>query len=87
MNNNEEQDLRGYDLKADNFKNQLLQLINNSNLNISTIYYIVKDVCRDLQDLFNQMASQQYKEFCEEVNKQQENNNDDAIVEEENKEE
>ena len=66
----QEEDYRGYDLKADNFKNQLSMIINNSNLNISTVYYIVKDTCNELEKLFEATAAQQYQQFCEEANKE-----------------
>lgn len=62
MDNNE--DKRGYDLRVDNFKSQLLNVINNSNINISTAYYVVKDICTILENNFNRMVDEQYQQFC-----------------------
>ena len=66
--NNQEEDLRGMDLRADNFKNQLLMLVNNCGLNISTAYYIVKDMCNTLEKGFEDAAETQYRDFCDKAN-------------------
>ena len=63
--NNQKKDFRGMDLRADNFKNQLLMLVNNCNLDISTAYFIVKDMCNTLEKGFDKAAAEQYQEFCE----------------------
>lgn len=62
-----EQDTRGFDLKADNFQTQLSSIINESNLPISIIYYILKDCCNQAQILFTQEANKQYQQFCREA--------------------
>ena len=78
-----EQDTRGFDLKVDNFQTQLSSVINESNLPISTIYYILKDYCAQAQILFNQQSAQQYKIFCDEANKEREEQLKKQQVEEE----
>lgn len=61
----ENKDLRGLDLRADNFKIQLNLLINDSNLVPSLILYILKDTTREIEQLYNQTVSYQYQQFCE----------------------
>ena len=45
----ENKDLRGLDLRADNFKTQLNLLINDSNLIPSLILYILKDTTKEIE--------------------------------------
>ena len=42
-------------------KQQLLQLVNNSQLPLEAIYYIVKDFYRDVDDAYRQALQQQLK--------------------------
>lgn len=57
-------DIRGIDLKADNFKTQLISLINDSNLPSSLVMYILKDMLNEVSVLYTQSAANQYEEFC-----------------------
>lgn len=61
----ENKDLRGLDLRADNFKTQLNLLINDSNLIPSLILYILKDTTKEIEQLYNQAVSYQYQQFCD----------------------
>lgn len=70
----ENKDLRGFDLRADNFKTQLNNLINESNLTPSIVLYILKDTTREIEQLYNQAVSYQYQQFCEAA-KEEENLN------------
>ena len=79
----ENKDLRGLDLRADNFKTQLNLLINDSNLIPSLILYILKDTTKEIEQLYNQAVSYQYQQFCEAA-KAEENlnkNSEDEIKE------
>lgn len=79
----ENKDLRGFDLRADNFKTQLNNLINESNLTPSIVLYILKDTTREIEQLYNQAVSYQYQQFCEAA-KAEENlnkNSEDEIKE------
>ena len=40
------------------FKNNLLYLINNSGLSIDAVYYVFKDVYRDLDDTYKNFLKQ-----------------------------
>ena len=42
-------------------KQQLLQLVNNSQLPLEAIYYVVKDFYRDVDDAYRQALQQQLK--------------------------
>ena len=79
----ESKDLRGLDLRADHFKIQLNNLINDSNLIPSLILYILKDTTKEIEQLYNQAVSYQYQQFCEAA-KAEENlnkNSEDGIKE------
>ena len=75
--NNEEKDTRGYDLRAENFRMQLNNLISNSNLYPSTIYYMLKDTLLQIENLYNQAVDLQYKKFCDENKEQEEETKED----------
>lgn len=64
----EDKDLRGLDLRAEHFRTRLNLLINESNLIPSLVLYILKDVVREVENLYNQSVDIQYKRFCEVVN-------------------
>lgn len=66
---NQNQDIRGENLKTDNLRSEILRDITNSNLTIGVIYYIFKDLTRELENLYNQQVDAEYKEFCELANK------------------
>ena len=74
---NEEKDTRGYDLRAENFRMQLNNLISNSNLYPSTIYYMLKDTLLQIENLYNQAVDLQYKKFCDENKEQEEETKED----------
>lgn len=82
------EDIRGIDLKADNFQTQLVLLINNSNLPPSLIMYILKDIYNEVSNLYTQSVSQQYQNFCEIDKKEREaaaqENNESAAADSDN---
>ena len=83
----ENKDLRGLDLRADHFKTQLNNLINESNLTPSIVLYILKDTTREIEQLYNQAVSYQYQQFCEAVNAEEnlnKNSEDEAKENEDN---
>lgn len=82
----ENKDLRGFDLRADNFKTQLNNLINESNLIPSMVLYILKDTTREIEQLYNQAVSYQYQQFCEAAKEEESlnKNSEDETKENEN---
>lgn len=69
----ENKDLRGLDLRAEHFRTRLNLLINESNLTPSLALYILKDVVREVENLYNQSVDIQYKRFCEIANAEEDN--------------
>lgn len=61
----ENKDIRGFDLQVDNFKQQLISLINQSNMPSVIIYYVLKDLLLESENLYNNTVSKQYTDFCE----------------------
>lgn len=62
-----EKDTRGTDLKIENFRTQLTQIINFANLPAGVIYYIIKDILTEVNELHVNQINIQYQQFCEEA--------------------
>lgn len=62
---NEEEDIRGSNLRVDNLRVGLANIINNCNLPIGVVYFILKDVLTEVYSLYSNEASREYKVFCE----------------------
>ena len=75
---NENKDLRGYDLKADNFKTQLLNIINGSNLPSFAVMYILKDTLNEVEKIYNNAVNEQYRQFCEQAKEEEDNINNSS---------
>ena len=69
MKEQQNDDTRGFDLKVDNFRTQLINLINSCSLPISTVMYIMKDIYYDVSNEYNRVVGQQYELFCQEAKK------------------
>lgn len=66
----ENKEIRGFDLKVDNFRTQLANVINMANLPASVIFFVLKDVLMEVNDLYILNAKNQYQQFCEEAQKE-----------------
>lgn len=75
---NENKDLRGYDLRADNFKTQLLNIINSSNLPSFAVMYILKDTLNEVEKIYNNAVNEQYRQFCEQTKEEEDNINNSS---------
>ena len=62
------------------FKEDLISLINNSNLLAGTAYYVVKDVLKDLEDTFQNSINQDYAKL-QETSQQEINENIEEVEE------
>lgn len=60
-------------LNTENFKDEIIKLIKNSNLPVSLIYYIIKDLERELEDVYKQSVKIALQE--QKINKEQEKEN------------
>lgn len=76
-------DNRGYNLKADNFRQNVCNVINSSGLMISDVYYILKDILQEVTGLYNQQVDIEYKQFCDEENKKLEEQKQEEIKDKE----
>lgn len=63
-----EEDFRKPSLKIDNFNSSLVRDINMSGLQIGEIYYVLKSIFKDVENLYNQQVEAEYKEFCDKAN-------------------
>ncbi len=48
------------------FKKNILNVINNSNLPISVVYYVTKDIFRDVEQIYNETLKKELEEFQKE---------------------
>lgn len=61
------------------FKQNIVQLINNSNLSVEIVYYVLKDVTAEISNLYNQELQKEQlmkEQQKQEGEKKEENNND-----------
>lgn len=64
-----------FNLKIDVFRQQLLQIISNSNLPVSVIVYIIKDIYNEINDLYKQAVMNEYEESIAAQKEQEEQDN------------
>ena len=72
-------------IKTEELKNQFFELINNSQLPISTVYYLFKDIMQELTKFYNEILTDELKQAQEELKKQNENITSTETKEEEQK--
>lgn len=64
-----------FNLKIDVFRQQLLQIISNSNLPVSVVVYIIKDIYNEINDLYKQAVMNEYEESVAAQKEQEEQDN------------
>jgi len=69
MDNN---DIRGFDLKVENLKLQLINLINEYDLPISVTRLLIQELLYEIERMHKKIVDEQYKRFCENAQKQNE---------------
>lgn len=57
-----------FELKAERYKQLLYQTINQSELPVSLAYYILKDILRELENVYQENITQQIKDEEQGVN-------------------
>lgn len=62
----------------DIFKSNIANAINESHLPVGIIYYVLKDVLLELQDLYNDTLQKEMEELNKQL-KENENKNDEKI--------
>ena len=60
------------DLKIIDFRQQINQLVNSSNLDAGIIYYIMKDVFYEVEKQYQRITQDEYKQWVEYNQKLQE---------------
>lgn len=60
------------DLKIIDFRQQINQLVNSSNLDAGIIYYIMKDVFYEIEKQYQKITQDEYKQWVEYNQKLQE---------------
>ena len=60
-------------IKTEELKNQFFELINNSQLPISNVYYLFKDIMQELTEFYNKILADELRQAQEELKKQNEN--------------
>ena len=71
------------DLGINAFKDNLINLIGNSQLPIGVTYYVLKDVFNEIQKLYNETLAKEQQELLETLKKEEENNQEEPANEEE----
>lgn len=72
-------------IKTEELKNHFFELINNSQLPISTVYYLFKDIMQELTEFYNKILTDELKQAQEELKKQNKNITSTETKEEEQK--
>ena len=68
------------------FKDNLANLIGNSQLPIGVTYYVLKDVFNEIQNLYNETLAKEQQELLKTLKKEEENNQEELANEEEKQE-
>ena len=63
-----EEDIRKENLRMQHLKEMIARDINNAHLEAGVIYFIIKDILKEVEDIYNQQLQIEYKEFCDEAN-------------------
>jgi len=82
-----EEDIRKPSLKIDNFNSSIIRDINMSGLQVGEIYYVLKSIFKDIENLYNKQVEAEYKEFCEEAKKEGKEQEEETEIVEEKEEE
>ena len=59
--------------KIELFKQKMIELINQSELPVGTIYYIIKDLFKQLENTYFQQVEKQFKQLKQNEEKQDQN--------------
>lgn len=67
---------RSFNIKVEELKEKLFEIVNESGLPLSSVYYLFKDFMKDLTDAYTESLNneyQQYQKEKEEVTENEEN--------------
>lgn len=63
-----EEDTRKTNLKIQHLRDIILRDINDAHLEVGMVFLILKDIIRDVENIYTEQVQKEYKEFCDEAN-------------------
>ena len=61
----------------------ILRDINDAHLEVGMVFLILKDIIRDVENIYTEQVQKEYKEFCDEANAEADNTNEESNSEDE----
>lgn len=78
-----EEDTRKTNLKIQHLKDIILRDINDAHLQAGVVFLILKDIIRDVENIYTEQVQKEYKEFCDEANTEADKTNEESSSEDE----
>lgn len=78
-----EEDTRKTNLKIQHLRDIILRDINDAHLEVGAVFLILKDIIRDVENIYTEQVQKEYKEFCDEANAEADNTNEESNSEDE----
>ena len=63
-----EEDTRKTNLKIQHLRDIILRDINDAHLEVGMVFLILKDIIRDVENIYTEQVQKEYKEFCDGAN-------------------
>lgn len=76
-----EEDTRKTNLKIQHLRDIILRDINDAHLEVGAVFLILKDIIRDVENIYTEQVQKEYKEFCDEANAEVDNTNKESSSE------
>lgn len=76
-----EEDTRKTNLKIQHLRDIILRDINDAHLEVGAVFLILKDIIRDVENIYTEQVQKEYKEFCDEANAEADNTNEESSSE------
>ena len=78
-----EEDTRKTNLKIQHLRDIILRDINDAHLEVGAVFLILKDIIRDVENIYTEQVQKEYKEFCDEANADADKTNEESSSEDE----
>ena len=73
-----EEDTRKTNLKIQHLRDIILRDINDAHLEVGAVFLILKDIIRDVENIYTEQVQKEYKEFCDEANAEADKINEES---------
>lgn len=73
-----EEDTRKTNLKIQHLRDIILRDINDAHLEVGAVFLILKDIIRDVENIYIEQVQKEYKEFCNEANAEADKTNEES---------